>query len=235
MVTRPAQPRPNFATDGARRGRPARLSRDLILDRAVILLEAEAGAPPSLNAIARELGVTPMAIYTYFAGKDELWQALTERLLSDLDLDIPGSAPAVEKIEAWAKAMRRHFLKHPQLIQMLAWEGGHSSVAWLRQGVAVSDALAELGLAGRDLAQATLWIWQVVMGAIHIELRDRSVPQGVHGADFAKLDDALKARLGPLRDLARAHDHWPVFFDYQVERALDALCVLSTRPTKSAG
>lgn len=70
------------------RGRPARISRDMILDAAAALAEANPDELPSLNGIARALKISPMAIYTYFASKDELLQALSDRLLADFTLDI---------------------------------------------------------------------------------------------------------------------------------------------------
>ena len=65
-----------------RRGRPPRLSRDAILMAALDMLEREPGLAFSLNGLARALKVTPMALYTYFGSRDDLLQALTERLLS---------------------------------------------------------------------------------------------------------------------------------------------------------
>jgi AcrR family transcriptional regulator len=205
------------------RGRPPRISREAILEAAASLLEQGGGAQISLNAIARVLSITPMAIYTYFASKDDLLQALSEKLLSDLDLAIPAQAPPLEKILLWSHAMRAHFLKRPPLIEILVWEGGHASVSWVRQGLAVEEALSEYGLRDEALAQATLWVWRVVMGAIHVELRERQAPQRLAAQEIESVEPDLRIRIARINDLGRRPTHEADFFAYQLDRMLDAL------------
>lgn len=218
---------PDTVERPAARGRPARISRDAVLDAALALLEAHPRSAPSLGAIARALNITPMAIYTYFASKDDLLQALSERLLADLILVIPPAAGPLDQIRLWSHAMRGHLLKRPQLIEMLAWEGGHSSLGWLSRSVVVHDALQALGLKGTALARATLWVWQGVMGAVHAELRERAAPLGMTEQEFEALDPSLKERLGPMLALVRKDDHHASFFDFQLERLLDGVRVLT--------
>lgn len=205
------------------RGRRARISRDAVLEAALAILQAQPHCTPSLNAIARALNITPMAIYTYFASKDDLLQALSERLLADLTLDIPQASEPLDQIRLWSHAMRGHLLKRPQLIQMLSWEGGHSSLGWLSRAVVVNDALRALGLEGAALARATLWVWHVVMGAIHAELREARAPLGMTPDEFETLEPPLQDSLSPLLELVREDGHHASFFDFQLERLLDGV------------
>lgn len=211
------------------RGRPPRISRDAVLDACIDLLQRDPSTPISLNGAARALNVTPMAIYTWFANKDELLQALSARLLADFELHIPPKADGFKKIELWARAMRRHFLKHPQLIHMLMWEGGHGSISWINSALLVHDALAQLGLKGRQQARSTLWIWQVVMGAVHIELRNRSIPHVLSEEDFNKLEPTLRASIGALQQVTSQDDYQDTFFNFQLERMLDALKLMTRK------
>ena len=207
----------------APRGRPRSLSRDAIIDSALALLEAQPAVPLSLNAVARALGVTPMAIYTYFASKDELFQAVTDRLLADFAPQADDAEDPIAAIADWAHAMRRHFLKHPQLIGLLVWEGGHSSIAWIKRGMVVFDALAALGFEADEQGVATLWLWHVVMGAINAEINGQAKPQSLSREELASIEPALRAPVDLMLGLAAAPDHHERFFAYQVDRALDVL------------
>ena len=205
------------------RGRPARISREMILDAAVELSQKSGEDIPSLNGIARAMKISPMAIYTYFASKDELLQALSDRLLTEFELAVPAEVDPFATLLAWANAMRSHMLAHPQLINLLVWEGGHTSIAWLERSMMVSDALGQLGFAGEPRARATLWVWHVVMSAINIELRNRVMPQALSPEELESLDPATREQVEASLALSSAPDHAEEFFGYQLDRICDAL------------
>lgn len=204
------------------RGRHPRICRAGILDAAVEVLESNPGQPLSMAAVASVLGVTPMAIYRHYADKDDLLQALTDRLLADFRLDAPSGDPVLV-LRRWAEAMRTYFLDRPYLIAMLVWEGGHVSTGWLRRGVIVFDAMRDLGLDGVQLGRATLWYWQVVMGAIQAELSERVMPYRLANDEFDSLPEEVKASVGMMLEIGSKPDHPEHFFTYQIDRALDAL------------
>ena len=62
-----------------------RLSRDAILDRALAIADADGVDALSVRRLARELGVTPMALYWHFENKEALLHALGDRLLAGID------------------------------------------------------------------------------------------------------------------------------------------------------
>ena len=74
-------------------GRQPGLSRDAILDRALAIADADGIDAVSVRRLARELGVTPMALYWHFAGKEALLHALGDRLLGGLDLTWTSGRP----------------------------------------------------------------------------------------------------------------------------------------------
>lgn len=205
------------------RGRPARISRDMILDAAAKLAEGAPGTLPSLNGIARALKISPMAIYTYFSGKDELLQALSDKFLAGFTLDVSADAEAFDVVVAWANAMRRHILAHPQVMNVLSWDGGHTSVAWLERGMTVSQALARAGFAGEGLAKATFWVWHVVMGAINVELHNRALPQDPAPEEMASLDPATRAQVETMLIFTSQANFADEFFAYQLDRMCEGL------------
>ncbi|QZP08153.1 TetR/AcrR family transcriptional regulator [Caenibius sp. WL] len=205
------------------RGRPARISRDMILDAAAALAEANPDELPSLNGIARALKISPMAIYTYFASKDELLQALSDRLLADFTLDIAPDTEPLDAVIRWAQAMRAHMLACPQLINVLVWEGGHTSIAWLERGMVVSEALGRMGFSGEAHARATLWVWHVAMGAINVELRNRDVPQNLTPQELASLDPVTRGQVEQMLSLTSLPVFAEEFFAYQLDRMCEGL------------
>jgi AcrR family transcriptional regulator len=219
------QPSPQLS-----RGRPRRTSRDAIIDAAVALLRANPEAPLSLNATARALNVTPMAIYTYFASKDDLQQAVTEALFREFKVKTPKSTTPLEKIVSWAHAMRRHFLERPELINLLIWEGGHVSVGWLERSAVIVDAVSEMGFSEHETGEITLWIWQVVMGGINSELHAlRTRPMVISQEELENLDEALRRRVNLVRRFGEQVNFSDDFFTYQIDRMVDALKVLAEK------
>jgi AcrR family transcriptional regulator len=88
------------AVEAARRPRRRRpLTRELILDRAVALIERDGPDGLSMRRLGRELGVEGMALYHYVEGRDELLRAIGDRLLEPMrELDLT---------DDWREACRR--------------------------------------------------------------------------------------------------------------------------------
>lgn len=59
------------------------LSHDRIVDRAVAVADQEGINAVSMRRLARDLAVTPMALYWHFEGKDALLDAMAEHVVRD--------------------------------------------------------------------------------------------------------------------------------------------------------
>jgi len=86
-------------------GRLARrpLSRDLILDAAVALIERDGPGGLTMRRLGAKLGVEGMAIYHHFDGRDELLAAIGDRLLEPLN--------ELELGDDWKDACRRFAIR----------------------------------------------------------------------------------------------------------------------------
>ncbi|HSR24011.1 MAG TPA: helix-turn-helix domain-containing protein, partial [Candidatus Eisenbacteria bacterium] len=62
----------------------SRLSRDVIVDAYLRLVEAEDNDSVSLRRLGSELGVDPTAVYRHFRDKDEMLTAAADRLLAEV-------------------------------------------------------------------------------------------------------------------------------------------------------
>lgn len=92
--------------------RTVRLSRDVIVDCAMTLADAEGLDAVTIRRLAQENGVTPMAMYWHFNDKDSLLDGLSEHLLASVKLPEPGEAPwdgqLREILQAFLDAIRPH-------------------------------------------------------------------------------------------------------------------------------
>lgn len=113
----------------AKRGRPARLSRDQILDAALKLLEKGA-AEVTLNGVARALNVSPMSLYTHIENRDDLLIGVSERVLGQLQIRLQEDTWE-ENVRVWVGAVQTHLRRYPQIVKLLG-EGQQLSLEWMR-------------------------------------------------------------------------------------------------------
>src|SRR3954470_8344091 len=91
-------------TRGRPRANEPKLSRDQILDAALALL-AEAGLGAlTMRALARRLGIDPMALYHYFADKEALLGAAADRSFAALRPRMPRTGDWRARLRALARA-----------------------------------------------------------------------------------------------------------------------------------
>jgi AcrR family transcriptional regulator len=93
------------------------LSREVILDAAETVAE-QGFAALSMRAVAARLGAVPMALYNHFATKEQLVDALLDRVLGRFE---PASATgdSIEDLRRFARAHRRLLVRHPWAVAPL--------------------------------------------------------------------------------------------------------------------
>jgi AcrR family transcriptional regulator len=106
------------ATPSPRRRRTrGSLNQESILDAAEAVAAPGIGAL-SMRAVAARLGAVPMALYNHFATKDELVDALLDRVLGRFEPP-PPSDDWVADLAAFARAHRRLLEAHPWAVAAL--------------------------------------------------------------------------------------------------------------------
>jgi AcrR family transcriptional regulator len=102
-------------------GRPRRprgsLTRDVILDAAEAVAE-QGFHTLTMRAVAGRLGAVPMALYNHFATKDELVDALLNRVLSRFEPEA-ATEDWAEDLRRFARAHRRLLVRHPWAVSPL--------------------------------------------------------------------------------------------------------------------
>jgi AcrR family transcriptional regulator len=149
------QPNPRRAARTRRTRRPrGSLGREVILDAAEAVAE-EGFDALTMRAVAARLGAVPMALYNHFATKDDLVDALLDRVLGRFEA--PGeSGKWRDDLRAFARAHRRLLTRHPWAVAPLfsrpspglgAVRIGEVALGILRRG-GLSDGLAVAAFSG---------------------------------------------------------------------------------------
>src|SRR3712207_3100125 len=170
-----------------RRGRPARLSHDQIVEAALDLIDRSGMQGLTMRALAHELEADPMAVYRHVRDKDELLGAMCDRLLVALDpIDLNhGWEPQMRRL---AEQVRERFAARPALLPALA-----AAPVTPTSVLIAADTIALLvraGASAQDAAAGVNAVFSYVLGYAVVEA---AVPPA---SDHAALRDAALAQLG---------------------------------------
>jgi TetR/AcrR family transcriptional regulator, tetracycline repressor protein len=148
-----------MAETQAREADRTRLTKQVVVERALALGDAEGLEALTIRRLATALGVTPMALYWHFRNKEELLAALGDQVWSELDTDVDDSAPWHLQIRGLLESMLHVLRSHPCASQLIL-EGEKNSNAAL---IASETALAVLRRGGFDpehaaeITHSALW------------------------------------------------------------------------------
>jgi len=179
--------------------------RSRILDEARDLFAAEGAAAVTMRGIAARVGVTPMALYRYFASREDLLAALVEQghatFLRYLNRALSERTPGARLAAAGAQYLR-FALDHPQSYAVMFMERavpvGRTPVA--RNDVAtfrfLVDRIRDCAAAGelevRDAEEAALLVWGHVHGLTSLFLAGKlEIERGAFEALYARSIEAL--------------------------------------------
>src|ERR1700761_4528741 len=141
-------------------GERSRLTRAVVVDRALALADKSGLDTLTIRKLATELGVTPMALYWHFRGKDELLEGLAERLWGELDLNVDRTIPWTEQIRALLESLLRVLRAHPAAPGLLMQAEKLNAEAARNATELTLDILRTAGFGPQDASNAaisTLW------------------------------------------------------------------------------
>ena len=127
------------------------LTPQTVVEEALTLADSEGLEAVTIRRLARELGVTPMALYWHFRSKDELLDSVAASIFEEIDLSVDASARWQEQLRALLGSMLNVLRAHPSTAILLSTRTA-SSEGSLR---ATEVALDILGCGGFSPTEAT--------------------------------------------------------------------------------
>jgi AcrR family transcriptional regulator len=175
---------------GARPDGPL-LERDQIIAAGLELTRRHGLDGMSMRKLGQELGVTSMAIYWYFKGRDELVEAITDSVLGSIELPPDDGADWDERIRRFAWAVHDVLIEYPGIGDELLTHQNYppSAVPLVEYSVGV---LREAGFDDLQSSTAFNVLSGFVVGRAHFEAYQRLVTQQTEGTSSV----ADRARAG---------------------------------------
>lgn len=215
-----------------RRGPKPSMSAERIAARAIAIADAEGLDAVSMQRVAEEFDVTPMALYRYVPGKAEL---------VDLMVDVAGTPPPDltgtpggwrPRLAEWARQCWALYRRHPWILPATAMRRqvmGPHQLAWLE---AALDVLAGTGLSAGQQHQTFL----LVIGHVRNQARQLADAdaEGLEGWDRLTAEVLRRHRhrfpaLGAAIEAGAFAPREGDPLDFGLERILDGVAALVER------
>ncbi|MEU1980302.1 TetR/AcrR family transcriptional regulator [Nocardia sp. NPDC019395] len=216
------------------RGPRQTVSVDDVVTAAVGLADREGYDKVSIRAVAAELSLRPMSLYTYVPSKDALTVLMVDAVAA-ADTPIPADLPPRGRLAAVARQIRDEFLAHPWLFEVPAWRmvlGPGRMRRYERQLAAVDG----IGLDDPGMDRVIAVLTQFATGNARTALAAaRSVREQsdadwweVYGPVLSEVmpaaDYPLSARVGAVvGELYQAPGDPAGDFEYGLQRLIDAI------------
>lgn len=128
------------------------LTPQTVVEGALALADAEGLGAVTIRRLAKELGVTPMALYWHFRSKDELLAGVTAKIFEEIDLSVDASATWQEQLRALLGSMVGVLRAHPSSAILLSTRTV-SSEGGLRAPEVALDVLGRGGFSPTEATQ----------------------------------------------------------------------------------
>ena len=149
--------------DVVARPRTPLLSQDRIRDAALSLIDTDGLAALSMRRLAQELGVQAASLYSHFATKDAVLDAVANLLVLEVDTGgfDDGWRPGLLR---WARSYRAALAAHPNAVPLIA-SGTQRRDEFLAMANAVHGGLVAAGWPARRATEISGAIKYLVIGA----------------------------------------------------------------------
>jgi AcrR family transcriptional regulator len=148
-----------------------------VVEGALALADAEGLEAVTIRRLAKDLGVTPMALYWHFRSKDELLEGVAASIFEEIDLSVDASSTWREQLRALLGSMVSVLRAHPSTAILLSTRTV-SSEGSLRATEVVLDILRRGGFSPTEATQiarhALSTITNLVSGEPGVVAREES-------------------------------------------------------------
>ncbi|HYZ29102.1 MAG TPA: TetR/AcrR family transcriptional regulator [Thermoleophilaceae bacterium] len=167
------------------------LTRDAIVEAALVVLERDGMAGLSMRKVAQELGAGASSLYWHVRDKEELLSLLLDRIVGEAQVPEPDPENWQEQVKELMRASRRLLSNRRDAAQLSLGRipAGPNSLPVMERNLAVATAS---GLPRRVVALATD-MFALYVGAFAYEMSLRVPPLGEEGVTPAQLADYFRS------------------------------------------
>lgn len=178
MAARPEQPAAGRQRSGRSASRPAKLSRDGIVDGALTFLDREGWDSLTINALATQLGTKGPSLYNHVDSLEDLRRAVRIRVIDDIILMLNRVGEGRTRDDAvlmMAGAYRSYAHHHPGRYSAftrmpLGGDDPEYTAATRNAAAPVIAVLTSYGLGGAEAFYAALEFWSAMHGFVLLEM-----------------------------------------------------------------
>jgi AcrR family transcriptional regulator len=202
MASQPAPQSPAAARSGTATRRPARLSRDSIVNAALTFLDREGWDALTINALANQLGTKGPSLYNHVNSLEDLRRTVRMRVVGDI-IDMLSTVgqgrTRDDAVMVMASAYRSYAHHHPGRYSAftrmpLGGDDPEFTEATRAAAAPVIDVLASYGLDGEVAFYAALEFWSAMHGFVLLEMT--GVMNGIVDTDAVYADMVLRLASG---------------------------------------
>lgn len=167
------------------------LSRSLIVEAALELIDTAGLDAVTMPNVARHLGVGTMSLYRHVKDKGDLIDAVAEGVMGQIAVPDGAADDWEGRVVGYLRALRETAVAHPALGRILADHGLTVGPVFV-QLETVHGILIRAGFAPRDAVRAFYSLFTYVFGAVMWELpRVHQQPADAYAASWNSAIDAL--------------------------------------------
>ncbi|WP_435203138.1 TetR/AcrR family transcriptional regulator [Janibacter sp. GS2] len=168
-----------------------RLDRERIVQAAITSIDTHGVQGLTMRRVGQDLGVEAMSLYRYVSGREDLLEAVVERLMAGITdrAEAEGFTTWQGYLQSMAHEVRRVALAHPAAFPLAA--SRHPAAPWLRPPLRSIDViehfLSTLSAHGFDDTKAVdayKVFTTFLVGSLLLEV-------AVHGRDIVPMDETL--------------------------------------------
>ncbi len=198
----------------SRRGRPARMSQEKIVQAARRIVESDGIDGLTMRRLAQKLQIAPMAIYRHVREKNEVLVLLLDDAYRELKPPRRSSTPRARLTALW-KFLHAGLERYPWVVEAIV-RSDLMAPSVLAQMEAILRSLVECGLTAAQAGDAYRVIWQFTVG--ELILRSSAQKRLSNARPSMVVDTLLSVDVKAMPTLAQVARYWfvpPRYLKYE--------------------
>lgn len=140
------------------------LTKQAVIDAAYEIADAQGIDAVTMRAVATRLATKPMSLYRHISNKDELLDALIERIYGQFELPDPEQPDWRSQLRRRATSVRHVLVAHPWALSLIETRSGPQRPVTFTHAEAVLATLVGAGCSPRIAAQSFVILDSFVYG-----------------------------------------------------------------------